>query len=120
MATPSLVKPPAPRGEVAVVIELDPNGNIVVHPDPFWVHKSEDEEVKWFCSLEHKHGDANNPCFTVDFKGNSPFECTTLFKGHHAHSGCARTSVQPDPNKLYKYSVTVGDKTLDPGGGVKP
>ena len=117
MATPSLVKPPAPKGEVAVVIERDPNGNLVVHPDPFWVHKSDDEEVKWFCSIEHQHGDANNPCFTVNFKGNSPFLDPT-FKGHHAHSGCA--SVQSDPKKLYKYSVTVGNQTLDPEGGVKP
>jgi hypothetical protein len=118
MATPSLVKPPVPRAEVAVVIERDPSGNIVVHPDPFWVHKSEDEEVKWFCSMEHKHhDDPDNPCFTVDFKGNSPF-ADFAFKGHHAHSGCA--SVKPDPNKLYKYSITVGNQTLDPGGGVKP
>jgi hypothetical protein len=53
----------------------------------------------------------------VDFKGNSPFADFT-FKGHHAHSGCA--NVKPDPNKLYKYSITVGNQTLDPGGGVKP
>jgi len=102
------------RREVAVVIELNPKGKIVVHPRRFWVHKSAHEEVKWFCSRQHRHGDT---CFIVDFLGKSPFHKPT-FNGHHAHSGYA--DVKPNPRKLYKYSVTVGKQTIDPDGGVKP
>jgi len=117
MATPSLVKAPLPRGIVAVVIELDANGNIVVEPDPFWVRKSADQEVKWFCSGGHDHK-ANKPCFTVDFDAkDKPFD-EKHFEHHRAHSGCA--TVEGDKNKKYKYTVKVGDKTLDPTGGVEP
>ena len=118
MATQSLAKPPAPRAEVAVVIDLDPSGNIVVHPDTFWVHKSDDEEVKWFCSIEHKHGDANQPCFTVHFnKNGSPFS-NSHFQHHRTPSGCA--IVEPGAT-VYKYTVSMPGKVpLDPGGGVKP
>jgi hypothetical protein len=117
MATQSLAKPRAPRAEVVVVIDLDPSGNIVVHPDHFWVHKSDDEEVKWYCSIEHKHGDENHPCFTVDFsKNDSPFS-NWHFEGHRTPSGCA--IVQPSA-AVYKYTVSIPGKVpLDPGGGVK-
>ena len=118
MATPSLITQSVPRGRVAVVVELDPKGEIVVRPDPFWIHLSEDEEVQWFCSIPHNHDVPNKPCFTVEFKGNSPFH-TSRFEGHRAHSGCALNSVQPHPKRLYKYSVTVSSKTIDPAGGVK-
>ncbi|HET7207925.1 MAG TPA: hypothetical protein VFI95_15220 [Terriglobales bacterium] len=130
MATPSLeVKQPAPRGIVAVVIELDPEGeNIVVTPDPFWVSKSAKEEVKWFCSIGHIHGDADHPCFKLDFdpvKG-SPFDGPLHFEGHHKATGLVRDSVEPCPigKPSYKYSVWVdtptGHLTKDPTGGVEP
>ncbi len=118
MATPSLVTESVPRGRVAVVIELDPRGEIIVRPDPFWIHLSEDEEVEWFCSIPHDHNVPNKPCFTVEFKGNSPFHMYR-FEGHRSRSGCALNSVQPHPKKLYKYTVTVGDKTVEPAGGIK-
>jgi hypothetical protein len=116
MATPSHVKQPTPRGKVAVVIELDSQGNIVVEPDKFWVHKSEFDEVRWYCLIKHEHGDSNHPCFVVDFKENgSPFQNST-FKGDRASSG---PPIVPAGSTEFKYTVTVGSKTLDPKGGVK-
>jgi len=123
---PTPAKGFAPRGEVAVVIELDPEGkNIVVTPDPFWVHISDKEEVKWFCSREHKHG-AESPCFKVDFEPphGSPFT-DSHFEGHRKGTGVVRAGVSPCPAEKpsYKYTVTVktptGTLTKDPTGGVK-
>ena len=128
MATPLRVNQPAHRRQVAVVIELDPEGkNIVVTPDPFWVSKSAEEEVKWFCSIGHIHGDADHPCFKVDFEPvkGSPFN-DPHFEGHHKTTGLVRASVEPCPigKPSYKYSVTVDTPTgplkEDPTGGVEP
>ena len=118
MATPKIVPQTAPQ-DVRVHIGLDANGNITVDPDPFWIYRCEDEQVKWVCVQNHKHGDASHPCFTVDFdkKTGSPFN-NSNFQGHGALSD--RPTSHAIHNHVYKYSVTVGDKTVDPGGGVKP
>lgn len=121
MATPSLAIPKKRTGTVAVVIEVDKQGNIVVEPDTFWVSKSGEQEVKWFCAIAHNH-EEHKPCFKVDFKDaeNSPFE-KPHFEHHHAHSGCVKSAVVPDQNKLYKYTVSMpGKAPLDPTGGVEP
>jgi hypothetical protein len=112
MATPS----PAFR-EVQVRIGLDATGNIVVDPNYFEVSKRGNEEVRWVCNQDHRC-DELEPCFTVDFEKNgSPFY-ESQFSSLSPVSGLARRSVLPGP-KIYEYTVRVGLKSLDPGGGVK-
>ena len=103
--------------EVLVKIGLDSKGNIEAVPDYFQVSKRRNEEVRWVCALNHEHRE-EGPCFTVDFEKNgSPFY-ESQFSSDAAVSGLARRNVLPGP-KVYEYTVRVGDKSLDPGGGVK-
>jgi len=105
-------------------------GKITVDPDPFWIYRCENEQVRWVCVQDHKHGNANDPCFKVHFskrkprgrsragsKTGSPFEMNR-FAGH-ALSG--HPTSEAKDNQKYKYTVTVKGKVpLDPEGGVKP
>jgi len=105
-----------PREQVVVVIGLDQNGEIFVQPNNFWVHKSEYDEGQWFCLRSHNHHDPDDPCFTVEFDPlRSPFS-TSTFKNDRIRSGLP---VVPPSSTRYKYSVRIGSKTLDPGGGVR-
>jgi hypothetical protein len=124
MATPGLGKlsknPSGPGGEfrdVIVEIGLDSTDNIQVNPDYFQISKSRNEEVRWVCIQEHEHA-TDGPCFTVDFEKNgSPFY-ESQFSSDAPVSGLAMRSVLPGP-KIYNYTVRIGNKTLDPGGGVQ-
>jgi hypothetical protein len=103
--------------EVLVKIGLDSRGNIEAVPDYFQVSKRRNEEVRWVCGQDHEHP-KDGPCFTVDFEKNgSPFY-ESQFSSDAPVSGLAKRSVLPGP-KIYNYTVRVGDKSLDPGGGVK-
>ena len=103
--------------EVLVKIGLDSNGNIEAVPDYFQVSKRRNEEVRWVCTQDHEHS-KDGPCFTVDFEKNgSPFY-ESQFSSDAPVSGLAKRSVLPGP-KIYNYTVRVGDKSLDPGGGVR-
>ena len=103
--------------EVLVKIGLDDRGNIEATPDYFQISKGRNEEVRWVCGQNHKHNDGG-PCFTVDFEKNgSPFY-ESQFSSEAPVSGLAKRTVLPGP-KIYEYTVRIGDKTLDPGGGVK-
>lgn len=115
MATPALG--PSSR-EVIVKIGLAAD-KITLDKDYFEVSKSLNEEVKWVCAQDHKHGE-DGPCFTVDFETNgSPFY-ESQFSSDAPVSGLAKRSVLAGP-KVYKYTVRVkGKDDLDPGGGVKP
>jgi hypothetical protein len=116
MATPKLAFIPGPN-DVVVEIGLDPGGKISVKPDPFWVSLGKKEQIVWVCTLNHEHK-AQPPCFIVDFDpSDKPFG-SAHFQGHPSPSGLA--SVPANDNKLYKYTVKVGNQTLDPKGGVKP
>lgn len=118
MATPTVVTKAGPQ-DVRVHIGLDANGNITVDPDPFWIYRCVDEQVRWVCVQQHPHGDANHPCFTVDFdmKGGSPFN-NSHFEGHGALSD--RPTGHAIHNHVYKYTINMlGKPPLDPGGGVK-
>jgi len=101
--------------DVRVHIGRDSAGKIYVDPDPFWIYRHENEQVKWVCVQHHPHGNAKHPCFKVHFAG-SPFDMKQL--DGHALSG-RRTSTAKD-NRKYKYTVTVDQYHLDPEGGVKP
>jgi hypothetical protein len=114
MATPALGQS---SREVVVSIGLDKDGNIRALPEYFMVSKGRNEEVRWVCASDHDHKQ-DGPCFTVDFEENgSPFY-ESQFSSDAPVSGLARRDVLPGP-KVYKYTVRVGDKTLDPGGGVR-
>jgi hypothetical protein len=103
--------------EVIVNVGLDSKESIEVFPPYFQVSKSKNEEVRWVCAQKHDHT-KDRPCFTVDFEKNgSPFY-ESQFSSDAPVSGLAKRSVLPGP-KIYNYTVRVGDKTLDPGGGVK-
>jgi hypothetical protein len=124
MATAGLGKlsknPSGPGGEfrdVIVEIGLDDTEKIKVEPDYFLISKCRNQEVKWVCVQNHVHA-TDGPCFTVDFEKNgSPFY-ESQFSSDASVSGLARRSVLPGP-KIYNYTVRIGDKTLDPGGGVQ-
>jgi hypothetical protein len=118
MATPIKVTgQQTPKAKIEVQIYVDPKTKtITVKPDPFWVRVSNLEEAMWLCMQPHKHG--HNECFTVHFPEESPFS-ERAFANHGVRSGLA--VVQPDKNKLYKYTVTVPRiGVLDPKGGVTP
>jgi hypothetical protein len=98
--------------EVTVRISVDEEGKISVQPDPFWVSKRGNQEVRWI--LEQGDGE-----FLVDFGDNSPFY-ESQFSQDSPVSGLARRDILPHEHRTYEYTVFVGDEKLDPGGGVRP
>lgn len=103
--------------EVVVTVGLDAQQNIAVAPEYFQISKSKNEEVRWVCGMKHEHN-KDGPCFTVDFEKNgSPFY-ESQFSSDAPVSGLARRGVLPGP-KIYEYTVRVGNKQVDPGGGVQ-
>jgi hypothetical protein len=94
---------------INVVISVQA-GMITVDPDIFEVHKHLDEEVRWTCT----EGDGE---FLVEFS-DSPFY-EAQFSKDAPVSGLARRSILANRNKIYKYTVTVGDMVLDPGGVIR-
>ena len=100
----------SPREKI-VTIYVDANGNYLrVEPDPFRIYKSRHEEVVWQTSP------AGFP-FSVVFK-NGPFNYQD-FSGSDPYSGEARRDVIPPQNgAYYKYTVTAGNNSEDPGGVV--
>ncbi|HEY4682040.1 MAG TPA: hypothetical protein VIH17_02180 [Candidatus Acidoferrales bacterium] len=111
MATPSLalgIKPEIVR------ISLDAKGDIRCEPDIFRVSKGKKPNVcvVWVCDQP----------FSVDFgsKENSPFY-ESHFTESETCSGLVRRDVPASgEEKVYKYTVRVGGKKLDPGGKVDP
>ena len=117
-----MAKKPVSRAglqDVRVHIGRDSAGKIYVDPDPFWIYRHENEQVKWVCVQDHTHGNAKHPCFKVHFgkKTGSPFK-RLKFKAQIALSG--RPTSKAKDNRKYKYTVTVDQYHLDPEGGVKP
>jgi hypothetical protein len=102
---------------VIVKIALSSNG-IHVTPDPFYISIKNNEQVVWECAGHQNHGTPGSPCFTVDFNdaGGSPFS-DWHFQNHGASSGPA--TVHPDDKKLYKYTVSMHGRSIDPSGGVR-
>jgi len=109
-----------PKGDIVkVTIIYDKSGKrISIDQDPFWVSKGNCEQVHW--SAKNKDGSSPGPEFTIDFAQNgSPFH-NTHFTQDVPFSGLVRREVLADQNKFYKYTIRIGNDTLDPGGGVKP
>ena len=96
---------------VPVTITVNMNGTFSVDPVSFIVHKLQDQVVRWSCTP--------NQDFTVEFENGSPFY-ESQFSKDQPCSGIARRNLVTDKNRKYKYTVRVGKKELDPGGGVVP
>lgn len=100
--------------EVPITPE-NPSG-ITLDTDPFHVSKEKDTsrlQVEWVCTSSG---------FTIEFNGDSPFpqsQFTRSTPGSLLSQG-VRDGVPPDDQKIYKYSVRIGDRVLDPGGIVTP
>ena len=62
------------------------------------------DEVEWW--------PAQGQDFTVDFKSGGPFSGTKFDKSN-PHSG--KPNVPSNPKKIYKYTITSGGVTIDPG-----
>ena len=96
---------------VEVTIAVDKKGEIIsVSPDPFIVRKLKDQMVRWICSKPKQK-------FSIEFENGSPFHDSQFSKDYPC-SGLVRRGVVTDRKRIYKYSVRVGNKVLDPGGGV--
>jgi hypothetical protein len=103
--------------EVIVKVGLNGEGKIEVSPKYFQVSKGGNQEVRWVCAQKHDHP-KDGPCFSVEFQNNdSPFY-EFQFTSDAPVSGLVRRSVLPS-SRRYEYTVRIGDKFLDPGGGVK-
>ena len=115
---------PNPKNEYQVGIESAAN-TIMVTRDHFWVSKPKNEVAEWFClNKDHDptHVHSNN-CFKIVFDPNNhPFKTHEFISNAdgYASSGHVRDEVKGDNNKHYKYTVAVGNRTLDPQGGVRP
>lgn len=109
---------PKPIGrEVFVHINVDNSGQIRMDPDTFHISKGNNEQVVWY-STSAGPGDPH-PAFTVDFnKNGSPFY-ESHFDESLPCSGLVKRGVLPG-STIYKYTVTVGGVSLDPGGVVDP
>lgn len=108
MSTTALALSPSVQ---PVTIKVDSKGDLLsVTPDTFYISKSAHESVVW-------RTEPPNAAFIVFFV-DSPF-CHQDFDENDPYSGEVRRKV-PGNRKTYKYSVTAGTKTIDPGGVVNP
>ena len=111
MATTSSVVSSEGETIVTVTIPVDSKGEVQGDPGKFEISKSKHQQVHWRASDGKSH-------FNVDFGENSPF-AYTQFSDAEPYSGLVRREVLGDPAKYYKYTVSAGGKSIDPGGIVK-
>lgn len=112
MATTGSAVRPEGENVVTVIIHVDAKGEVQGDPGKFELSKSKHQQVHW------KASDGKSP-FNVDFGENSPFEYSQ-FSDVEPYSGLVRRAVLGDPGKYYKYIVSAGGKSIDPGGVVNP
>lgn len=67
------------------------------------------DEVRWKSDLQ----------FRIDFENGSPFY-EDQFDHKHVQSGLVRRDVLPSEHRIYKYTIDVNGKKLDPGIKVYP
>ncbi len=103
-------EPAARQAYRSVVVNITPGNPPKVDLDPVEVSKSRKDEVVWECE-----GDPN---FEVIFETDSPFNDDHFKKGKN-QSGPAKGNAKEKPH-VYKYTVTAGGGTLDPGTIVNP
>jgi hypothetical protein len=108
-------------GDAIQITILIQNGTIDVDGD-FEISKSRHQQVLWKIKEPGLH-------FNIEFTEGTPF-AYKQFSDVEAYSGLVRREVLGNPDRYYKYAVTVtagsaasGYKavgTLDPGGVVNP
>lgn len=89
---------------ITVTITPVPGTGPIVDPDPSAVSKQRKDEIVWRCD--------EDPNWKVDYGEESPFGRTTFDRDHDC-SGPARAGARE--RIPYKYSVTAGGGTTDPG-----
>lgn len=103
---------PTPARETKKVkITVTPKVGITADPDQFCISKSNEDQVEWVPATPAT-------TFKVHFD-ESPFGRRD-FDNVSSRSGKIRDDVEPDPNKVYKYTVKSGSETLDPTGIINP
>ena len=83
------------------------NGEISVTPASVIVDKTKREHIQWNAA-----GDFN---FNVSFANGGPFS-----SGHFDRKNNASGQARPEASGLYKYSVQIDDKVLDPDVIIRP
>jgi hypothetical protein len=95
-----------------VIVHIRVEGDTIqVDPEVFQIRKQSDQEVKWV----RTDGDGD---FLIEFGQDSPFY-EFQFSKDAPVSGLARRTILADENRVYKYSIRVGNKVLDPGGIIR-
>jgi hypothetical protein len=108
MAAPA----PAPHGRM-VTVTVNPKLAKMTEPEIFHISKKNNDQVNWV---------AADPAisFTVEFNEESPFYDKDFDSHAYPYSGLVRRNLQADSKKAYKYTVTAGGRTVDPGGIIDP
>lgn len=105
-------RPALSQRDQAVTISVDPSGNVRVDHDTIPISKQAHEEVHW-------QADPPNLAFKV-VVNNSPFHYPD-FDSDNPYSGEVHRELKVPPNGIYyKYTVTVGANSIDPGVIVNP
>jgi len=94
-----------------VVITLDKNGQpqVDAESETIVLNRQKNEEVLWI----------STESFRIDFNGDSPFD-EDQFDHTHGNSGLIRRSVISSKDKIYKYTIDINGKILDPGIIIDP
>ena len=99
----------APRREYRVVtVYIKTGSQPSVDLDPVNVSIGRKDVICWHCEGDHK--------WQVDFGSDSPFD-QNQFSESHCCSGPAKAGAE---TRQYKYTVSAGGETLDPGVIVDP
>jgi hypothetical protein len=103
---------PATQGRM-VTVTVNPKLPKMTEPEVFHISKKNNDQVNWV---------AADPSisFTLEFKDESPFYDKDFDSLAYPYSGLVRRNVQADPKRTYKYTVTAGGRTVDPGGIIDP
>ncbi len=92
------------RAYRVITINITPGSTPSVDVDPVEISKGRADEICWHCQ---------DPNWRVDFGNNSPFQASQ-FDQSRPCSGPAAQNAR-DNHHYYKYTVTAGGGTLDPG-----
>jgi len=91
------------RAYRVVTVNITPGATPSVDLDPSRVSKKRKDVIFWRCD-----GDPN---WRVDFGAESPFHRSTFDQAND----CSGQTLHDAKEKYYKYSVTAGGGTIDPG-----
>lgn len=114
MATSNVEVMPGPSAGMDrdVIVHIRVEGDTIrVEPEIFHLRKELDQEVRWV----RTDGDGE---FLIEFGQDSPFY-EFQFSRYAPVSGLVRRPILADANRVYKYSVRIGNKVLDPGGIIR-